>query len=375
MWSLADTLDRLAPRLDTALVPGSALGRVRAVAARLPAHLTRHVYLECWPGHEPPRVDLLVGIEAENRALLAETSLAPAEWRGQASWQRVATWGRAWSEPDSPLERDVKGTWLEFDLDPTSATVDALAQPRLFVDFHGEAQRQATVGERARLALQVLPALCGGRDLDPRTVHGVRACLELLPNDAVLGSVGVALRREGPLVRICIWRLRDRLADYLRAVRWPGDVAALTRVVLDPLARASGRCGAVSVLHLDVSSDVCSRVGLEYTLSRADQAKGRIAETDLLDTLVALGWCPPASRDALLRWPGRTVELLDHEIWHSRVDWRVAHVKLTFAPHGPVRLKVYLQLRFDLLPGGAMLGTRPRWFATPRPPDGTPARS
>jgi hypothetical protein len=356
--------------------------RMCEVARRLPAWLSRRLYLECWPREGSPRVDLIVGVEPHVRERLADLSLAPPDVRGLPGWQRVGAWARAWSKPGSRLEPHVKGAWLEFDLEPHSAPARALAEPRLFVDFHGEAA--ASPSGRARLSRATLEPLLG-ESLGPPTSERLDVCLERLPAGAVLGSLGVTFREGVPTVRLCVRGLGRGVVPYLDAVGWPGDLEALVRTVLAPLegARAQDRAAEpVSVLHLDLSPDVTGPIGLECAFSRRDQAAGRIAETAVLERLVAQGWCPPASGEALLRWPGRTVELMDHEIWHSRVDRRLGHVKLRYAPDGVVELKAYLYLLLDLLPGGAMVGTRPRWFrgagaranGLPTPSSGAPAR-
>lgn len=363
-WSVADALDRLAPPADEALT-GAARARVRAVAAHLPAALTRVIYLESWIGQPRPRLDLIVKLEPRDRDALAElvrSGLAP-ELRDEPGWAHVARFAQAWAAAPSPLHESIGAAWLEFDLDPRLTPGAALCAPRVFVDFTREAQRWPSVEARLDLAAEALWALSGSRP--PRTLESLRACLEHLPGGAHLAYLGVFPRDDQPpIARACVIGLGGNLAAYLGAVGWAGDVDALARGLLDPLARAQGE-GAqpVGVLHLDLAPGVCPRIGLEYTFPRPRLPYGLRSEDTFLRQLVARGWCTPRNREALRSWPRRSVELMPHDVWHSRITRRIGHVKLTYAPGEPVCAKAYLRSAFDLLPGGTLFGGRPRQFA------------
>ena len=204
--------------------------------------------------------------------------------------------------------------------------------------------------------------------------ESLRACLEHLPGDAKLAYLGVfAGDGEPPIVRACVVGLAGDLAAYLRAVGWPGDVDAFARSLLDPLARAQGE-GAqpVGVLHLNLAPSVCPRIGLEYTFPRPRLSSGLRSEDTFLRQLVARGWCTAQNRESLRSWPRRSVELLPHDVWHSRITRQIGHVKLTYAPGEPVCAKAYLRVAFELLAGGTLFRGRPRRFDTPAS-NGAPA--
>lgn len=361
-WSLAQTLDRLAPWTSAAQFPPSGLLAVRAVAGRIPARLTNAIYLERWLGHDSPRLDLIVRVDPRGRAVLADP--APGEFheslRTQPHWQRLRAFARAWGVPGSALERHIDGLWIEFDVDP-QAPHAAVLTPRAFIDFAREAQRWPDTAARLELAAQAVQALRGG-PLDAPTSQHLRACLESLPAGATLAYLGTTLAEPHAPLRVCVVGLGARVASYLRAVGWPGDLDDLEARVLAPLAQTLGATHGVAILHLDLTPQVAPRIGLEYAFARAVQRRGRVNETAFLERLVERGWCSADDRDALLRWPGHTVELMAHEIWHSRVMRRLNHVKLTHATGEPVQLKAYLCFYFELLPGGTLIGTRPRFF-------------
>jgi hypothetical protein len=340
MWSLADALDRLAPAADPALI-GATHARLHALAAHLPAALTRVIYLESWIGQPRPRLDLSVKIDPHDRDALAATP----------GWAQVASFARAWA-PGSALDASIRAAWLEFDLDPLTTPDAASRAPRVFVDFTREAQRAPSVDARHALATAVVHALSGAPP-----PPALRACLAQLPAGGHLAYLGVF---DGAIVRVCMGGVAD-LAAYLAAIGWPGDVAALTRGVLAPLARTQG-APPTTVLHLDLAPDVQPRIGLEYTFPRAGLPGGLPAPDALLDHLVARGWCTARNRAALRAWPRRSVELLPYDLWHSRVSRQIGHVKIAFTPGAPVVAKAYLRTAFALAAGGTVLGGRPQRF-------------
>jgi hypothetical protein len=362
---VADALDRLAPPADEA-VAGAARARLHALAVQLPAALTRVVYLESWVGQLRPRLDLIVKIDPRDRDALADPahSVLGPELRAQPGWAHVTRFARAWAAPGSLLHEAIRAIWLEFDLDPLIAPDAALRSPRVFVDFTREAQCRPSVAARLDLATEVVWAL--SRSRAPRTLDSLRACVEHLPGGASLTYLGVfAGDGQLPVVRACVVGLAGNLAAYLGAVGWPGDVDALARGLLGPLARAQGE-GAqpVGVLHLDLAPGVCPRIGLEYTFPRPGLSGGLRSADAFLRQLVARGWCTARNRESLRSWPRRSVELMPHDVWHSRVTRQIGHVKLTYAPGEPVVAKAYLRAAFDLLAGGTLFRGRPRRFGT-----------
>jgi hypothetical protein len=362
MWSLADTLDRVVPRRDTALVSPPALARLRDLAGGLAAALTRRVYLESWLGRDWPRVDLIVKIDRRDRELLAdpERSALTPDLQAQPSWRHVAAFARAWAEPGSLLDAGVRAAWLEFDLEPGLPGDGTLPAPRVFVDFEREAQRQPADARR-RLILRAVEALSdGGAEASDEALRG---CLRHLPHEATLPYLGVFVRDgQVPDLRICAVRLGAALPTYLAAIGWTGDVDDLAARVLAPLSRTQGEPTDVSVVHLDLAPDVGPRIGLEYSFPRPGRPGGLRREDAFLGELVRRGWCTARNRDALRRWPGRSVELLPHDVWHSAVTRRIGHVKVTYAPGEEIVAKGYMSVAFELLAGGTLLPGRLKLF-------------
>jgi hypothetical protein len=363
-WSVADVLDRLVEPKDKTLAY-AARARLHELAARLPAALTRLVYLECWIGQPRPRLDLIAKIDPSDRdALIDFVSVGlPPELRVAPSWVHVGHFAREWAAPGHMFHEAIRAAWLEFDLDPEISPDAALRSPRVFVDFTREAQG-SSIADRHHLAVEVVSALSGQRA--PEISSSLRSCLAHLPNGAKLAYLSVVARAgHQPVVRACVVGLAGALVDYLGAVGWPGAPNELARGLFEPLAGAQGEdTQPVGVLHLDFAPDVRPRIGLEYTFPRSGMLGGLRAADQFLDQLVARGWCTARNREALRSWPRRSVELLPHDIWHSRATRQIGHVKLTYAPGEPVVAKAYLRATFDLLAGGTLLRGRPRLFGT-----------
>lgn len=372
-WSLAEVLERLAPSTEIGLA-GAARARVQALAAHLPAALTRVVYLEAWVGQLRPRLDLIVKVEPGDRGELEELAAAgmAPELRALPGWESVARFARAWAAPESPLHEALRAAWLELDLDldlalePRASAAESLRSPRIFVDFTREAQREPSIEARLALAAEVVRALAGA--CEPATLAALRRCLEQLPAEGSLTFLGV-FPREGlpPIVRVCLIGLGAQLPAYLAAVGWPGELDELTRRVLEPLARGQGADRQpVGVVHLDLLPEVGPRLGFEYTFPRPGLTVGLRDADAFLRQLVARGWCTSRNREALRSWPRRAVELMPHDIWHSQVTRDIGHVKVTYAPGAPVVAKAYLRSTYELRVGGSLLHGKPRVFgATP----------
>ncbi len=359
-WSVANTLERLVPPAEE-LLGGEARARLQALASYLPAALTRVVYVESWIGQPRPRLDLIVKIDPDERDALAALARSMREATAAADWDHVERFAQRWAAPEGPLHQALSAAWLEFDLDPLRSPEEALRAPRMFVDFTREVLREA-VEARLTLASEVIWALAGSRA--PQTLASLRSCLERLPDGASVAFLGV-FPRDGklPMVRLCVVGLGGGLTGYLDAIGWRGELDQLTRRLLDPFASAQGD-GAqpVGVLHLDLAPEVLPRLGLEYTFPRPRFLGGLRSPDTFLRQLVARGWCTSRNYQVLRSWPRRSIELLPHDLWHSRVTRMLGHVKLAYTPGEPVLAKAYLRTAFELLADGTLVHGRPRMF-------------
>jgi hypothetical protein len=332
MFSLAGTIDYIAPRLQGALVAPEALTAVRALAESIPASLTSWIDFECRLREGRPQVDLSVRIDRRARDRFARYSRERAAASGGAAWHRAAALGQAWADPATSTSVAVGGLWLEFDL---AAGIDpATAPPRLFIDFVRQAPAPA---DRLDILADALAPITGS----PRPEWlraGIHRCVHALPAAAGIVYVGLPADDRVTAVRLCVIGMDEAdAAGYLETVGWPGDVAVLDR------RPGSGRArGGIVHLDLDDRGGIGSRIGLEYPLRRRPQVKGVVADTALLDHLVASGACAAAKREAMLAWPGCELGVLPHEIWPSLVMRRVSHVKFVCDRDEPFEAKAYL---------------------------------
>jgi hypothetical protein len=339
-FSLAGTIDRAAARLPPALVGPEPLAAVRRIAALIPASLTSWIDFECRLQSGRPQVDLSIRIDGPSRDRLAVCSLALEESPGGAAWRRVAALAREWGNAGSPTHRNIAAAWLEFDLD--AGTGASMAPPRVFIDF---ARARHAAGDRCRAMTAALAPIVG-RPAPEWLREGLGRCLRVLPPASDLVYVGLPAHERVTSVRLCVLGMDERRAgDYLEAVGWPGDAAALRRRLGSWRRPGRDRVARSAILQFDLD-DRCrigSRLGLEYPLRRRPQVRGAVAERGFLDDLVACGACAADKRDALLAWPGCEVTILPHEIWPSLVMRRVSHVKIVCeGPDEPIEAKAYV---------------------------------
>ncbi|GJG89791.1 hypothetical protein tb265_49720 [Gemmatimonadetes bacterium T265] len=342
MISLADTLDRVLPRTAPDLVSRAVGERLRVVAREIPAALSDWLYLEFGLDAASERVDLIVRVTAERRALLAPGHPVQPfgdRLRAHPLWARVQALARAWTDPAGPLDSTVSGIWLEFDLDPDRAPETA---PGVFVDFTRAAFTTGSAAARAALAEAAVAPLV--RQPRPAaSVGALRRCFTALPSAASVPYVGVLLPRGDDVVRVCVSGLdAPDIGPYLAAVRWPGPPDELHDVVRSLREEAHGPLPIIALLHLDVGTHVQPRIGVEFAFDRRSQVRGAVDELGFLDALVARSLCAPASRDVLVRWPGCTTARMRHELWPSVVMRRLNHVKVQYTPGAPLQVKGYL---------------------------------
>jgi len=348
--SLAGTLERVRARLPRPPAP-EAHARLMEACARLPAALSRWIYLEMHLGSDEPRLDLIVGVDRGEAAVLvdgrAERTAGPGPWTG-AAWRGVRALCARWLDPRSPLHETVERIWLEFDLPPAG---QGTPDPGVFVDFAAGAGTGGDAVRRLELIHGALEPLLGA-SLSPATAETLLRVLRAVPEGARAGYVGLLLPRGSAAARLCVLDVPPAaLRGFLAAAGWPGSPDGLA-ATLDALApsRAGSAHPEPGVIHLDVDVDgrVLPHIGLEYLFTRQGQARGTLVEHDFLDRLVADGLCTPAQRTALVAWPGASVELFPHEPGQSVAVRRVNHVKLVCGADGrPLAAKGYPYLHHE----------------------------
>ncbi|MGH7649615.1 MAG: hypothetical protein ACREND_15975 [Gemmatimonadaceae bacterium] len=357
MVSLDGTIGPFASRLAPALVGAVALERVRTTAADLPAALSSRIYLECRGEAEAPQVDLIVGVGTRERSCLLSdpgaSSLADG-LRDAPCWRRARALAAAWANPGSPLHHAVRRLWLEFDLNECAGR-RAIERPGIFIDFAPEVYARPCPAVQMWAMHEAFGGVTSGADRD-----ALRRCAFSLPDGASVVYLGIFPERHPPAVRVCVAGLPvGDVQSFLVRAGWPGSVPALRHMLSPVAARAGAATLAQTVLHLDIVGDaIAARVGAEFGFARARQLHGPINECELLDTLVAQGWCSREKRRALDAWPGAEAVTLPDALWPALVTRHVNHVKIVGGDEAAPSVKLYLRLSrepLDALPWTAGL--------------------
>lgn len=334
---LTAVIDRIG-RLPPPLVSNAALRALRRVTDQIPAALSNRLYVECRLAAGAPRVDLVICVDRDNRAVLthhAERALAERV-RMHPVWTGVLHLFDWWARGASPSSRAVTETWLEFDALPDN--VDPTV-PCVFLAFPRESSRPdvlaATLGGLA--FLREAPFGAG-------TVSAVSHAVSCLPPAARVAYSGLMCSRNLDSIRLCIANLkRDRVLGYLQDVGWAGRLGDLTDAMqMVACGSVPDPRGSIALLHIDVGTCTGPRLGMEICFDRPHQLRTSTRERDLLDRLCAMGLSAPRKCGGLLAWPGHSLERFAHERAPSIVVRRVNGIKLVHVAHEGFEAKAYL---------------------------------
>ncbi|MEP6994835.1 MAG: hypothetical protein ABI968_09965 [Acidobacteriota bacterium] len=305
----------------------------------MPAALTNAIYMECRLGEGAEGVDLVIRIEKDRLELLREVAATrSSSLRAHPAWKRLHAFCEEWADPHSGLGEALDHIWLEFDV--PSGGAGAPAVPSVFARLH-EHPNGASRHPSSERVHRVLRALLGSTLSDGLT-QSLGRCMAALPDSAQPAYIGVMFSRCIDAARLCVTGLTDELLmRYLKHIRWPGPAAEVAAIA--SAVRRYSPSGATSLLHVDVGERIRPRLGLEYSLARLDQLKGRFGDEPLLQDFVERRLCTPVKRQGLLAWPGHSFESFEHELWESLLVRRVNHVKLVFESGFPLEAKAYLQ--------------------------------
>ena len=341
---MASTLMTMGAHVPAGLASSSALQRLRAAVAPLPAAISDWIYLECRLGETDGAVDAVIEIEEPGRAILAgecRGAVLPPAFLAHPAWRGVGDLCRAWGDRTSTLHDCIDHIWLELDV-PVRRTMESMPVPGVFVCFGELPTATFSADSWHRQSLLALEVLRGSPPTGPFTACLDR-CLQALPPGAYVPYIGCMLGRPRSPVRLCIVGIsEDGLTAYLDAVGWPGDTAQIRDLTSGISAtRTSHAVPGCGMVHLDVGHTVGPCLGLEYRFDRATQYRGEAPEQDFLAGLQRRRLCHPAKRQALGEWFGYSYESFSHHLWRSLVVRRLNHVKVT-SSNGQVEAKAYV---------------------------------
>ena len=352
LYKLTHVLDEAAKDVPELLWSPSAVRRMKSVVERFPQVRLRTIGpvrlgvfgLELRLAAGADQVDLTFPLLAEDRDVIVNLGQDEEEgrWlREEPLWSRIWQLCCRWADPQTLLGQHVKLLWLELDV--TSQTGEgSLPAPGIFVGFPPATTVDADDETWRRIVSEVL-SLLDGREPRPELQERFERCRRALPPGAFVQYIGLMLARGGDTVRFVFGGLSDAdLPGFLAAAGWPGPAADLPDILGD-VTRPGGETlhPGASALQLDVGpAGALPRIGLEYVLDRTLQVEEGIRERRFLEHLVERGLCAPEKLAALLKLPGRALEVWQDLclIGHSR---QIHHVKLVVGPDGVSEAKAY----------------------------------
>ena len=361
MSRLADYLDLIRPYVPGALVSREAHSEIRRVAAYFPGILAFGTFgFECPLGTAAPTADFLFSLSSENSGpevlsgSLADCELSSALF-SYPQWRRLRHFGRRWADPTGGLHAEVDDVWLEFDVARNRET-DPIAS-MFFSPFKQlDAERKEGLTAQTLVdRVQTVYVCTTGRVFRSGMLRQWWTCMENLPRVSALFQVGNMIARDEERgIRMCVkTRSVQEVMRYLAAVRWPGDVAEVRRVLSDiqPLVDSFA-------LHLDVGEEISPKIGIEcgYHGRRGPEREPRWH--GFLEFLDTMHLCLPEKADGLLAFPGyaptdgeacpaplRKVAHRLSLLWRSFFVRSIYHIKLTHGLEGRWEAKAYLGVR------------------------------
>ena len=344
--------------LDERLVSAEALSQISQVADLLPSFpVASQAGLECHLGSFEPKADFFAAFSTSNRGreALAGGYQPLASFDDNPVWQRVYNFCQHWTDTNSPLYQEIDRVCLEFDLvEPQPSKVP---EPNFFFGTADGIKKEAENGKTDRyswLSDEALRLLLN-KDLPDLVKQNLLTCFRSLPPEARVFQVGVMLPRktESKIVRLCISNIAiAEIPKYLNEIGWSGSVSKLKSVLSD----LSSFANFIS-LNFAVGDTVFPKIGFECYIDK--QPKISPKWHSFLDYLVERQLCTLDKADALLKYPGYSVEKSHQDLWPSNLanaSILVApsmrstlvrflhHIKIVYQPDRPLKAKAYLWL-------------------------------
>jgi hypothetical protein len=361
--SLKNTLLIAKTGLDERLVSSEAISQISQIADLLPTFPTAsQAGLECHLGVSQPTADFFAAFSSSNygRETLARGYQPLANLDNNPVWSRVYDFCEHWIDTNSPLYHEVDRVWLEFDL--VNPQPSKMPEPNFFFGtaegIKNEAENTVSSGKVADSYSWVTDEalrLLLNKPLPDSVKQKLLVCFNSLPPEGRVFQVGVMLPRkaESQMVRLCIKNIAiANIPQYLSDIDWQGSIAELKSILAD----LSPFVNFIS-LNLAVGDTVFPKIGLECYIDKKLRInpKWRL----FLDYLVEQQLCTPEKADALLNYPGYSVEKSHQDLWPSNLSNASAfvypnlsstiirllhHIKIVYQPDKPLKAKAYLWL-------------------------------
>ena len=354
--------------LDERLISSEEIAQISQIAELLPTFPTvLQAGLECHLGLSEPKADFMAAFSTSNcgREALARGYQPLASLDNNPVWSRIYDFCEHWTDANSPLYKEVDRVWLEFDL--VKPQLSEVPEPSL---FFGTAEGIKKETENTSLYDDSLPdnisnnhswvtdqalRLLLNKPLPDLVKRNMLTCFNSLPREGKVFQIGVMLPRkiESQAVRLCISNIAiAKIPQYLSDIGWQGSISNLESVLVDISRFTDFIC-----LNFTVGNTIFPKMGLECYGSK--QLKISSEWELFLDYLVEKQLCIPDKADAILNYPGYSVEKSYRDLWPSNLTNAstfvfpsfkstlvryLNHIKIVYQPNKPLEAKAYLWL-------------------------------
>jgi hypothetical protein len=328
------------PLLVAPLFSTTARERLHRLSEGFPALLGWGMF-ECRLSEEE-RVDFLIAPSKDNGGRAAVLEVLQSE-RGVARLGSMLPLLRAWVDSASDLHQAVPVIHFEYDLasDEAAKRSDPFAQACVEPDFP-----TLTAAPQSRLEMDVLFrslfSKIPGYRLRDDIMTTMARCIDALPPGSNVVHVGVMPQRGRDAIRTVFTMPKDAIRSWLARVEWPGDYAALERLMtlVAPYWKT-----------LALQCDVGEHFGPVLAIDYDEPSLSRDAPhwSQFMQRIVQAGVAREDKAAAALRWIGSSTHHFADLDWPLHVV-RELDVKLVLGPRGDIEAKSYL---------GAYLGYTP----------------
>src|SRR5690348_1973131 len=181
----------VAPYISHNLISPEALSHICGTASLLPGALTDFFGFECPLGVTQPNADFLVCCRASQGAREVLNGQRPgrnlpAFFQAHPIWQRIHSFSKHWSNPQSPLFDRVHNMWIEFDVQdapPSIPVPSVFIGPESLQPIEAATEIEDMPAHCAWLTDSALPLLLGGEP-DEALKSQIARCVNCLPSGA-----------------------------------------------------------------------------------------------------------------------------------------------------------------------------------------------
>ncbi len=329
---LDSSIGLVEPHLHSLLMSPGSLSSVKKAAQFMPRFAVNFFGFECRMGDEAGATDCALDLTADGARFLAgrHAQTPPPELRTDA-WLRIQRFYQEWGDTREPAYVDAGATWLEFD------TGSGQVSPNLLFGYW---PHETSIRRPKEWLLDVILPLLLGTPISEAFRSNLLRCFDACPPGTDDFQIGAMIARGIQAVRLCVFDIRpDDLPAFLSKIGWKGDVDEIRRYVgaFAPHADFVG-------VHLDVGEKLFPQIGIEPGFTAGPWARQPHLEprwNRQFDTLLEMGLCLPAKRDALMSWIGHQRYPLAEQGEDIVLLRGLSHIKINLRSGVPPMAKAY----------------------------------